>query len=271
MVLRRRFGVTAVAGLAAAALMAGIAGCGSSSSSGSSSPASTSNSSSSTIKIGVDLTYNNTAFWSAYINYEVPYATQYARPAASGRCFRPRTRAFRTRRSRPRERGREGGDRQPRYCHEPRPAINYAAKHDVQLVSVDTIVGVGKVYMVVRASNLLYGEDACAYFEAVTSQVRPMCSTSRATSRHLTEPTARTGSTSACRRTPPNVTVLGDPTVWVAATAMTDTQTALNAYGTQLMAIYSQWSGPIPDSRRFCSARGEPARCHHDRRRRLRV
>ena len=33
------------------------------------------------------------------------------------------------------------------------PAISYAAAHHVQLVSVDTIVGVGKVYMVVRASN----------------------------------------------------------------------------------------------------------------------
>ena len=37
------------------------------------------------------------------------------------------------------------------------PGINYAAQHHVQLISVDTIVGVGKVYMVVRASNLLYG------------------------------------------------------------------------------------------------------------------
>ena len=72
MVLRRRFGVTAVAGLAAAALMAGIAGCSSSSST----PASTTKSTSATIPIGVDLTYNNTAFWAAYINYESQYASQ---------------------------------------------------------------------------------------------------------------------------------------------------------------------------------------------------
>ena len=43
------------------------------------------------------------------------------------------------------------------------PAIAYAAAHHVKLIYFDTIVGVGKVYMVVRASNLLYGEDACAY------------------------------------------------------------------------------------------------------------
>ncbi|HTZ26397.1 MAG TPA: hypothetical protein VMC83_20555, partial [Streptosporangiaceae bacterium] len=74
MVLRRRFGVTAVAGLAAAALMAAIAGCSSSSSS--STPPSTAKSSTATIPIGVDLTYNNTAFWAAYINYESQYASQ---------------------------------------------------------------------------------------------------------------------------------------------------------------------------------------------------
>ena len=60
------------------------------------------------------------------------------------------------------------------------PAITYAAAHHVQLVSVDTIVGVGKVYMVVRASNTLYGQDACAYI-ALEGQVRATCSTSRAT------------------------------------------------------------------------------------------
>src|SRR5260221_8899259 len=46
------------------------------------------------------------------------------------------------------------------------PAISYAAAHNVQLVSVDTIVGVGHVYMVVRASNTLYGQDACAYISS---------------------------------------------------------------------------------------------------------
>ena len=33
----------------------------------------------------------------------------------------------------------------------------------------------------------------------------------------------------------PNLKVLADPTVWVAATATSDTQTALNAYGSKLV------------------------------------
>ena len=33
-----------------------------------------------TIKIGVALSYNNTAFWSAYVAYEQQFAKQYQRP-----------------------------------------------------------------------------------------------------------------------------------------------------------------------------------------------
>jgi simple sugar transport system substrate-binding protein/ribose transport system substrate-binding protein len=40
------------------------------------------------------------------------------------------------------------------------------------------------------------------------------------------------------------VKVLKDPTVWTDATAVTDAQNAINAYGSQLRAIYSQWSSP---------------------------
>jgi ABC-type phosphate/phosphonate transport system substrate-binding protein len=67
MAVRRRFGILAAA-LAGAAL---IAGCSSGSSPASSSPSSSSSAAAGgQIKIGVDLTYNNTAFWAAYINYE---------------------------------------------------------------------------------------------------------------------------------------------------------------------------------------------------------
>src|SRR6202035_421781 len=37
---------------------------------------------------------------------------------------------------------------------------------------------------------------------------------------------------------------LKEPTVWTDATAVTDAQNAINAYGSQLKAIYSQWSSP---------------------------
>ena len=76
--IRRRLAGTVV--LAAAVLLA--AACSSSSSStgagstASSGSAAASSSASGQVTIGVDLTYNNTAFWSAYINYETQYAQQ---------------------------------------------------------------------------------------------------------------------------------------------------------------------------------------------------
>ena len=84
MTLRKRIGagslrVTSVTAAAVAAMMV-VAACSSSSSSSAassgSSAAPASSSASGQVTIGVDLTYNNTAFWAAYINYEQQYAGQ---------------------------------------------------------------------------------------------------------------------------------------------------------------------------------------------------
>src|ERR1700730_3308054 len=175
--LRRRLAGTAV--LAAAGLLA--AACSSSSSSSPASSGGTgsatggtgttaSSSSSGQVTIGVSLTYNNTAFWSAYINYEQQYAQQMnvkllgpLLSAASASLQNQQIEQLVN----------EGAKAiivNPETATSLGPAISYAAAHNVQLVSVDTIVGVGHVYMVVRASNTLYGQDACAYISSkVTS------------------------------------------------------------------------------------------------------
>src|SRR5260370_8138552 len=79
--LRRRLAGTVV--LAAAGLLAAACSSGSSSSTATSPASSTaasgaaaSSSASGQITIGIDLTYNNTAFWAAYINYEQQFAQQ---------------------------------------------------------------------------------------------------------------------------------------------------------------------------------------------------
>ena len=55
----------------------------------------------------------------------------------------------------------------------------------------------------------------------------------------------RTNAFNSCMKAnDPGVKVLKDPTVWTDATAVTDAQNAINAYGSQLKAIYSQWSSP---------------------------
>jgi ABC-type sugar transport system substrate-binding protein len=169
--VRRRLAATAA--LAAAGLL--VAACSSSSSSsttatsastGGGSASATAQAASGQVTVGVDLTYDNTAFWAAYINYEQQYATQLhikvlgpLLSAASASLQNQQIEQLVN----------EGAQAivvNPETATSLGPAISYAAAHHVQLVSVDTIVGVGHVYMVVRASNTAYGQDACAYISS---------------------------------------------------------------------------------------------------------
>jgi ABC-type sugar transport system substrate-binding protein len=245
---RRLLGTAAVA---AAGLL--LAACSSSSSSATAPGATASTSAgastsapaqaaSGQVTIGVDLTYNNTAFWAAYINYEQQYAAQMhiklLGPLLSAASASLQNQQIETLVN-------EGAQAivvNPETATSLGPAITYAAAHHVQLVSVDTIVGVGHVYMVVRASNTLYGQDACAY---IASQVKSGYVLDLEGDLTSSNGADRTNAFDSCMASnDPGVKVLKDPTVWTDATAVTDAQDAINAYGSQLKAIYSQWSSP---------------------------
>src|ERR1700678_3284592 len=246
---RRLIGTVA---LAAAGLL--VAACSSSSSSSPSATASNSStgtasasaaatsSSSGQVTIGVDLTYNNTAFWAAYINYEQQYASQMhiklLGPLLGAAHASLQNQQIETLVN-------EGAQAiivNPETATSLGPAISYATAHHVQLVSVDTIVGAGKGYMVVRASNTLYGQDACAYIASNVKSGYVLDLEGDLTSSNGAD---RTNAFDSCMTAnDPGVKVLKDPTVWTDATAVTDAQDAINAYGSQLKAIYSQWSSP---------------------------
>ena len=246
--LRRRLAGTAV--LAAAGLLA--AACSSSSSTGTaaspagspagSSGAAASPAASGQVTIGVDLTYNNTAFWAAYINYEQQYAQQ-MHVKLLGPLLAAANASLQNQQIE--QLVNEGAQAivvNPETATSLGPAISYANAHHVQLVSVDTIVGVGKVYMVVRASNTLYGQDACAYISSKVKTGYVLDLEGDLTSSNGAD---RTDAFDSCMTSnDPGVKVLKEPTVWTDATAVTDAQNAINAYGTQLKAIYSQWSSP---------------------------
>jgi simple sugar transport system substrate-binding protein/ribose transport system substrate-binding protein len=194
------------------------------------------------VTIGVSLTYNNTAFWSAYINYETQYAQQMnvkllgpLLSAASASLQNQQIEQLVN----------EGAKAiivNPETATSLGPAITYAAQHNVQLISVDTIVGVWHVYMVVRASNTLYGQDACAY---IASQVKSGYVLNLEGDLTSSNGADRSNAFNDCMAAnDPGVKVLKEPTVWTDATAVTDAQNAINAYGSQLKAIYSQWSSP---------------------------
>jgi ABC-type sugar transport system substrate-binding protein len=225
---------------AAAAASALLAACGSSG--GSSTGSSSGSSAAGPIKIGVDLTYNNTAFWSAYINYEQQDAKQ-MKIKLLGPLLAAADASLQNQQIE--NLVNEGAQAivvNPETATSLGPAISYAAAHHVQLVSVDTIVGAGKVYMVVRASNTLYGQDACAYIAQTVKSGYVLDLEGDLTSSNGAD---RTNAFNSCMKAnDPGVKVLAKPTVWTDATAVTDAQDAINAYGPQLKAIYSQWSSP---------------------------
>jgi ABC-type sugar transport system substrate-binding protein len=244
-VASRRAATTAFAAITAATL---IAACSSSSSSSSGSPGTGSGTTSSgsansgTTTIGVDLTYNDTAFWAAYINYETQYAAQ-LHIHLLGPLLAAANASLQNQQIE--ELVNEGAKAivvNPETATSLGPAISFAAAHHVQLISVDTIVGVGKVYMVVRASNTAYGQDACAYISSKVKSGYVLDLEGDLTSSNGAD---RTNAFDACMQAnDPAVHILKDPTVWTETTAVTDAQNAVNAYGSQLKAIYSQWSSP---------------------------
>ena len=248
-VKRRLLGTAA---LAAAGLM--VAACSSSSSGSASTPASSSaagpasasaaatSSGSGQVTIGVDLTYNNTAFWAAYINYEQQYASQMHIKLLGPLLAAANASLQNQQIENLVNEGAQAIIVNPETATSLGPAISYATAHHVQLVSVDTIVGAGHVYMVVRASNTLYGQDACAYIANSVKSGYVLDLEGDLTSSNGAD---RTNAFDSCMAAnDPGVKLLKDPTVWTDATAVTDAQDAVNAYGSQLKAIYSQWSSP---------------------------
>jgi len=248
--LRRRMTALPVAAAVVAAVTL-IAACSSSSSSsgsssgtgaGTASSTASAASGSGTTTIGVDLTYNSTAFWAAYINYETQYASQ-LHIKLLGPLLAAANASLQNQQIE--DLVNEGAKAiivNPETATSLGPAIAYASAHHVQLISVDTIVGVGKVYMVVRASNTIYGLDACAFISSKVKSGYVLDLEGDLTSSNGAD---RTNAFDQCMAAnDPNVHILKDPTVWTEATAVTDAQNAVNAYGSDLKAIYAQWSSP---------------------------
>jgi simple sugar transport system substrate-binding protein/ribose transport system substrate-binding protein len=204
--------------------------------------------------IGVALTYNNTAFWSAYIGYETADAK-----AANVKLLGPLLAGTNAslQNTQVEDLVNEGAKAvivNPETAVSLGPAITYAAKKGVQLISLDTIVGVGKVYIVDRASNLEYGEDACLYISHYVKSGYVVDIEGDLTSSNGAD---RTNAFNACMKAnDPGVKVLADPTVWVEATAATDIETALAAHGSAIKAIYDQYSGPDPAAIASIAAKG---------------
>src|ERR1700739_1753125 len=121
--------------------------------------------------------------------------------------------------------------------------LSYAASKHIPVVSVDVAPTKGKVYMIVRADNKLYGRDACNYIAShVTGSGHvAMLEGDLASINGLD----RTNAFSQCMKSHPNLKVVGYATKWDTPTAVNDAKTALSTYS-DLKGIYVHWSGPVP-------------------------
>src|SRR6202789_4069717 len=150
---RRLIGTAALAaaGLLVAACSSSSGAPASSASGTASASAAATSSGSGQVTIGVDLTYNNTAFWAAYINYEQQYASQMHIKLLGPLLAAANASLQNQQIENLVNEGAQAIIVNPETATSLGPAISYATAHHVQLVSVDTIVGAGHASMVVRA------------------------------------------------------------------------------------------------------------------------
>jgi ribose transport system substrate-binding protein len=124
------------------------------------------------------------------------------------------------------------------------PTLAYAASKHVPVVSVDVAPTKGKVYMIVRADNILYGKNACKFIgsRAKGAGHVAMLEGDLASINGLDR---KNGFLICMKANYPKLKVVEYATKWDTPTAVNDAKTALSAYS-DLKGIYVHWSGPVP-------------------------
>jgi ABC-type sugar transport system substrate-binding protein len=196
-----------------------------------------------TIKVGVSLAGYSTDFWSSYVAFEKSAGKKYGVTlvgpiSADGDAGKQATQ-IRTLI----DQGVNALIINPVDSAAIAPTLDYAASKHVPVVSVDVAPTKGKVYMIVRADNVLYGQSACKY---ITSHVKgsghvAMLEGDLASINGLD----RKNGFLNCMRAHPSLKVVQYATKWDTPTAVNDAKTALSTYS-DLKAIYVHWSGPVP-------------------------
>lgn len=231
------------AAMAAAVLVVGMAACSQTGPGGSSAGPSKTLGPNESFKLGVSLTFNNTDFWTSYISYEQQYAKKYHAdllgPLVADNDSGKQISDIHTLIS-------EGAQAlivNPVDSAAIAPALDYAKRKGVPVISVDVAPSAGHTYMIVRADNELYGREACDYIGA-----HARSGTVAELQGDLSSLNGRDRSTAfeSCMKSKyPALKVLKYPTKWDTPTATDDASTALHSHS-DLAAIYAQWSGPVP-------------------------
>jgi simple sugar transport system substrate-binding protein/ribose transport system substrate-binding protein len=195
------------------------------------------------IKVGVSLAGYSTDFWSSYVAFEKAAAKQYGVTlvgpiSANGDAGKQATQ-IRTLI----DQGVNALIINPVDSAAIEPTLAYAASKHVPVVSVDVAPTKGKVFMIVRADNVLYGQSACKYISSHVSGSGhvAMLEGDLASINGLD----RKNGFLNCMKSHPNLKVVEYATKWDTPTAVNDAKTALSTYS-DLKGIYVHWSGPVP-------------------------
>jgi ribose transport system substrate-binding protein len=196
------------------------------------------------IKIGISLAGYSTDFWSSYVAFEkaagVKYGVSLVGPISSNGDAGKQATQIRTLIS-------QGVDAliiNPVDSAAIAPTLAYAASKNIPVVSVDVAPTKGKVYMIVRADNILYGQKACDYIGSHSKGAGhvAMLEGDLASINGLDR---KNGFLKCMKQKYPNLKVVEYATKWDTPTAVNDAKTALSTYS-DLKGIYVHWSGPVP-------------------------
>jgi ribose transport system substrate-binding protein len=196
------------------------------------------------IKIGVSLACYSTDFWSSYVAFEKAAATKYGvslvGPISSNGDAGKQATQIRSLI----DQGVNALIINPVDSAAIAPTLAYAASKHIPVVSVDVAPTKGKVYMIVRADNILYGKSACKFIgsRAKGSGHVAMLEGDLASINGLDR---KNGFLNCMKANYPKLKVVEYATKWDTPTAVNDAKTALSAYS-DLKGIYVHWSGPVP-------------------------
>jgi ribose transport system substrate-binding protein len=194
-------------------------------------------------KIGVSLAGYSTDFWSSYVAFEkqagTKYGVQLVGPISSDGDAAKQATQIRTLITQ----GVNALIINPVDSAAIAPTLAFAASKHIPVVSVDVAPTKGKVYMIVRADNILYGQSACKYIgtHAKGAGHVAMLEGDLAS---INGSDRRDGFLK-CMKAYPKLKVVQYQTKWDTPTAVNAAKTAMSQYS-DLKGIYVHWSGPVP-------------------------
>jgi simple sugar transport system substrate-binding protein/ribose transport system substrate-binding protein len=218
-----------------------LAACGSTS--GATSTSGGTLASGASFKLGVSLTFNNTDFWTNYISYETKFAAQYKAtligPLVANNNAAQQITDIHTLI----QEGAQALIVNPVDSAAIAPALDYAASKHVPVVSVDVAPSSGKVFMIVRADNVAYGQNSCKYIATHASSSSGQVAILEGDLASLNGQDRTNGCIQYLKANYPNLQIIQYATKWDTPTAVSDAKTALSTYP-NLRGIYVQWSAP---------------------------